>query len=36
VHGELLVLGIKVAPSTLRKILQQAGIDPAPDRAATA
>jgi len=31
-HGELLVLGIKVAASTVREILQQAGIDPAPER----
>jgi transposase InsO family protein len=35
VHGELLTLGIKVAPSTLWEILREAGIDPAPDRAAT-
>ena len=35
VHGELLTLGIKVAPSTVWEILRQAGIDPAPDRAAT-
>jgi len=35
VHGELLTLGITVAPSTVWKILRQAGIDPAPDRAAT-
>jgi putative transposase len=32
IHGELLVLGIKVAASTVREILQQAGIDPAPER----
>jgi putative transposase len=32
VHGELLVLGIKVAASTPWEILQQAGIDPAPER----
>jgi putative transposase len=32
VHGELLVLGITVAPSTVWEILNQAGIDPAPDR----
>ncbi|MEH1058060.1 integrase core domain-containing protein [Micromonospora sp. CPCC 206171] len=35
VHGELLVLGIKVAPSTVWEILKQAGIDPAPDRASS-
>jgi putative transposase len=35
VHGELLTLGITVAPSTVWEILRQAGIDPAPDRAAT-
>ena len=34
-HGELLVLGVKVAPSTVWEILRQAGIDPAPDRSAT-
>jgi putative transposase len=32
-HGELLVLGIKVAASTVWQILQEAGIDPAPERA---
>ncbi len=31
-HGELLVLGVKVAASTVWKILKEAGIDPAPDR----
>ena len=30
--GELLVLGIKVAASTVWEILRQAGIDPAPER----
>src|ERR687888_1038564 len=35
VHGELLVLGIKVAPSTVWEILREAGIDPAPDRTTT-
>ncbi|MEV0811053.1 integrase core domain-containing protein [Micromonospora sp. NPDC050200] len=35
VHGELLTLGIKVAPSTVWEILREAGIDLAPDRAAT-
>ena len=34
-HGELLTLGVKVAPSTVWEILHEAGIDPAPDRAAT-
>jgi hypothetical protein len=29
-HGELLVLGVKVAASTGWDILQAAGIDPAP------
>jgi transposase len=29
VHGELLVLGVKVAPSTVWEILKDAGIDPA-------
>src|SRR4051794_26613653 len=32
IHGELLVLGIKVAASTVWEILRQAGIDPAPQR----
>jgi putative transposase len=35
VHGELLVLGVKVAASTVWEILQDAGIDPAPDRASS-
>jgi putative transposase len=35
VHGELLTLGVKVAPSTVWEILHEAGIDPAPDRAVT-
>jgi transposase InsO family protein len=34
-HGELLVLGVKVAASTVWEILKEAGIDPAPDRAAS-
>jgi putative transposase len=34
VHGELLVLGVKVAASTVWEILQDAGIDPAPECAA--
>jgi putative transposase len=32
VHGELLVLGIKVAASTVWEILKDAGVDPAPER----
>jgi putative transposase len=32
VHGELLVLGVKVAASTVWEILHGAGIDPAPER----
>jgi transposase len=32
IHGELLVLGIGIAASTVREILRQAGIDPAPER----
>ena len=35
VHGELLVLGVKVAASTVWEILHEAGIDPAPDRSST-
>ena len=35
VHGEPLTLGVKVAASTVGEILREAGIDPAPDRAAT-
>lgn len=34
-HGELLVLGVKVAASTVWKILQEAGIDPAPERSSS-
>src|ERR1700716_601529 len=34
-HGELLVLGVKVAPSTVWEILREAGIDPAPERASS-
>ncbi|WP_406045884.1 transcriptional regulator [Micromonospora sp. NBC_00898] len=34
-HGELLTLRVKVAPSTVWEILRESGIDPAPDRAAT-
>jgi transposase len=32
IHGELAGLGIKVAPSTVWRILKRAGIDPAPRR----
>jgi len=35
IHGELLVLGIKTAASTVWEIVQQAGIDPAPERTST-
>jgi putative transposase len=35
IHGELLVLGIRTAASTVWEILQQAGIDPAPKRTST-
>jgi hypothetical protein len=30
IHGELAVLGTKVAPATVREILKGAGIDPVP------
>jgi len=36
IHGELAALGYKVAPSTVWKILKDAGIDPAPRRAGQA
>jgi transposase InsO family protein len=32
VHGELAVLGVQVAPSTVWEILQRHGVEPAPDR----
>ncbi len=32
IHGELLVLNVKVAASTVWEILKDAGIDPAPER----
>ncbi|MEV1170629.1 hypothetical protein [Nonomuraea sp. NPDC049784] len=35
VHGELITLGIKIAPSTVWEILKQEGLDPAPERAST-
>ena len=35
IHGELALLGITVAASTVWEILNEAGVDPSPDRAAT-
>ena len=35
IHGELLVLSVKVAASTVWQILKDAGIDPAPGRTST-
>ncbi|MET9788526.1 integrase core domain-containing protein [Streptomyces canus] len=35
IHGELAVLGITVAPSTVWEILKAEGVDPAPERTAT-
>lgn len=35
IHGELAVLGIRVAASTVWEILKDAGIDPAPERGTT-
>jgi transposase len=35
IHGELLVLAVTVAPSTVWQILRKAGIDPAPERSTT-
>ena len=32
IHGELIKLGVTIAPSTVREILHAAGIDPAPRR----
>jgi putative transposase len=32
IHGELVGLGYKLAPSTVWQILKDAGIDPAPRR----
>jgi hypothetical protein len=34
-HGELLVLGVKVAASTVWEILRGAGVDPAPERSSS-
>ncbi len=36
IHGELAALGITVAASTVWEILKEHGIDPSPDRAASA
>jgi putative transposase len=35
IHGELLVLGVRVAASTVWEILKDAGIDPTPERTST-
>ena len=35
IHGELLVLGIQVAASTVWEMLKDAGVDPAPERASS-
>ena len=35
IHGELLVVGVKIAASTVWEILRDAGIDPAPERTVT-
>jgi hypothetical protein len=35
IHGELLVVGVRVAASTVWEILHEAGIDPAPQRTST-
>jgi putative transposase len=35
IHGELLVLGIRIAASTVWEILHDAGIDPGPERTST-
>ncbi|MDQ2583888.1 IS481 family transposase [Saccharothrix yanglingensis] len=35
IHGELLVLGIKIAASTVWQILKDAGIEPTPERTTT-
>ena len=35
IQGEILVLGIRIAASTVWEILRQAGIDPAPERTST-
>ena len=34
-HGELLVVSVKVAASAVWEILQEVGIDPAPERASS-
>ena len=35
IHGELALLGISIAASTVWEILKDAGVDPSPDRTAT-
>jgi transposase len=35
IHGELLVLGVTVAASTVWELLKDAGIDPSPQRTST-
>jgi putative transposase len=35
IHGELALLGIKIAASTVWEILRTAGIDPVPERSTT-
>ncbi|MEY9895679.1 putative transposase [Catenulispora sp. MAP12-49] len=35
IHGEMALLGVTVAASTVWEILKDAGVDPSPDRAAT-
>jgi putative transposase len=35
IHGELLVLGVKVAASTVWEMLKDAGVDPAPERSSS-
>ena len=35
IHGELAMLGVKVAASTVWEILKDAGVDPAPARASS-
>lgn len=36
IHGELLVLGVKVAASTVWETLKDAGVEPAPERTSSA
>jgi putative transposase len=35
IHGELLVLGVKVAAATVGEMVKEAGVDPAPERASS-